>query len=370
MVSSELLTVAVGASEPRPAPAIFLDCLRQVRVTRTESGRSAFQLAFALPPVDQLGQVAADDFDLFNRVLLSATVNGAPTTLIDGVTTHRELTSDGGTTGTVVTLTGEDLTVVMDREERSAEYPAHSEEMIVKSILDRYARYGIRANVVSPPTSSAPPEDERIPVQQSTDLACLLDLAARHDYVFRIDPATDSAPATAYWGPRRTSLPRVDRPLSFTPDFPTAERLSVRVDGLRPVEVTGTTQDPETGGTVAVSAVGLSGQRGPGVPIWETYRAHLRTERYRSSGPNAADATAWAAGRAASTAEAVSLTGRTQTHLIGALLPVPGIVDVAGAGWAHDGEYRITQVTHTISRAENLHLQDFTLSRSGLAGER
>ncbi|MFI5958826.1 hypothetical protein [Cryptosporangium sp. NPDC051539] len=368
---ADLLTMSIGATVPASPSPSFLQSVREVRVTRTESGRAAFQLLLALEDGSgsdgrrsALDKISDDELKPFNRVVLSLAVNGSPVALFDGVTTHREVTADEHGAITVV-LTGEDLTVALDREERSAEYPGQDEEAIVNTILARYAsRYRLRSDVTPPPGSSAP-TDHQVPVQQSTDLEHLLDLAARHDFVFRIDPGLKSP--SAYWGPRRTGLPRAAGPIRFAPEQANAERLRVRVDGLYPVRVKGLLQDPESGSPVTVDVVGLSDHRGSDVPLWETYPDHIRSERYRRSGLSTSDATTWATGRGAATAEAVTLTGVLNTASYGAVLPVPGVVSVLGAGGPHDGDYRIVRVTHTITLRDGLHRQEFTLVRPGLA---
>jgi hypothetical protein len=78
------------------------------------------------------------------RVILVATINGTPSVLADGVITRQEVSPGPGAGVSVLTVTGEDLTTVMDRQEMSGiPYPAMPAEVRVALIVAKYAMYGI-----------------------------------------------------------------------------------------------------------------------------------------------------------------------------------------------------------------------------------
>ena len=55
---------------------------------------------------------------------MSASLNGTPTVLVDGVITHLELSPAQGGQPSTFTVTGSDLSAVMDLWQESLEYPA------------------------------------------------------------------------------------------------------------------------------------------------------------------------------------------------------------------------------------------------------
>ena len=64
-------------------------------------------------------------------MILTVVFNAMPTVLMDGVITNQQF-SPGNQPGTAtLTLTGEDVSVMMDLEKKRAEHPAQSE------VLDR-----------------------------------------------------------------------------------------------------------------------------------------------------------------------------------------------------------------------------------------
>ena len=67
-------------------------------------------------------------------------------------------------------MTGEDVSVMMDLEEKSAEHPAQDETIIALKLIASYAQYGLIPVVIPPVVIDPPIPIERTPVQQGTDL--------------------------------------------------------------------------------------------------------------------------------------------------------------------------------------------------------
>jgi hypothetical protein len=109
---------------------------------------------------------------------------GLPKVLMDGVITHRELTPGSSPGASTLTVTGEDVSVMMDVEEKSVEHPAQNEMIIATLLIAGYATYGLIPMVIPPPAIDTPLPIERIPVQHGTDLAYLTEMARRFGYVF------------------------------------------------------------------------------------------------------------------------------------------------------------------------------------------
>jgi hypothetical protein len=126
------LALLVGPTIAVPAPALLTGALQSVEVKHSDEERSGFQITFQ---TGRGGPAALLDHPLmsnpllktFNRLILAVTFNAMPRVLIDGIITHKEL-SPGTEPGTsTLTVTGEDISIMLDREEKSAEHPAQDE---------------------------------------------------------------------------------------------------------------------------------------------------------------------------------------------------------------------------------------------------
>ena len=88
---------------------------------------------------------------------------------------------------TTITVSGQDLTAMMDLEEWNLPYPNMPDNAIVELILAKYAPYGLIPTVV--PTADVPVLIDRVPWQTGeTDLAFIQRLAKRNGYVFYVEP--------------------------------------------------------------------------------------------------------------------------------------------------------------------------------------
>src|SRR4051812_23677831 len=183
------LTLLIGPTVPLPAPPDIAEALQSVSVTQNDEGRSGFQIVLQ---VGRAGPTDLMDYRLllnpllrpFSRVIVMVLFNAMPRILIDGFITNQQF-SPGSQPGTAtLTLTGEDVSVMMDMEKKRAEYPAMSEMMIALLIIGSYARYGLVPKVMPPPSLDQPLPTERTPVHQGTDLEYLKAMGERFGYVF------------------------------------------------------------------------------------------------------------------------------------------------------------------------------------------
>src|SRR5262252_5919199 len=94
-----------------------MDALTSVEVATSATERSAFQLSFTLSnrsPLQTLFLLAMGGPGVELRVVIVVTVNSLPHVLMDGVIRHHEVQPAGDTGHSVLSITGEDLTAVMD----------------------------------------------------------------------------------------------------------------------------------------------------------------------------------------------------------------------------------------------------------------
>lgn len=362
------LTLLVGPTVPIPAPPHLTSALQGVEVEHSDEGRSAFRLTFE---AGRSGPADLIDYPLltlpllkpFNRVILMVTFGAIPAVLFDGIITQQELQPGAEPGSGTLSVTGEDVSVMMDLEERSAEHPAQDETIIANVTILKYAQYGLIPMVLPPPVIDPPIPIERIPVQQATDLQYLQQMAARHGYVFFVAPGPAPGMNLAYWGPPK----RIDVPqpaLSVNLGSSTnVERISFRNEALSPTLVSGRIQDRTTNQampveTFASTRVGLASQ-----PAWMVNQPNVRKTQLRASGLNAMQAFARAQGTTDASADVLTGDGELDAIRYGRLLHARGIVGVRGAGYAHDGLYYVKRVRHTIRRGE--YKQQFTLRREG-----
>jgi len=366
-VLSAVLTLLVGPAVPVPASPALIEALEQVEVTTSDRGRSGFQLRFAAgrsgpAELADYPLLTGSDLNVFDRVVVMITFGGGTRqVLMDGVITHRELTP-GTLPGTgMLTITGEDVSVMMDLEERVAEHPSQDEASIATALIGRYSRYGLVADVVRPSSAEAPAASERVPVQRGTDLAYLQQMGRRFGHVFYLVPGPQPASSTAYWGPPvRTGTPQPALSVNLGAET-NVVRIAFRANGLGPTRVTGQNQDPRTGAAAEVSSQGSTRTTLAAAPDWQNQ--NVRTTLFCESGLSTSQALARAQGAADDSSDSVTVTGTVDTLRYGHLLVARGLAGLRGAGRAHDGLYYVQRVTHRISVGE--YLQDFVLTRDG-----
>jgi hypothetical protein len=198
------LTLLVGPGVPIPAPKPLMDALESVEVTSSADTPSGFQLSFVVDnrsPLHTLLLVAGGQVPWL-RVILVATMNSLPTVLMDGLITRQEITGANEPGQSRLTITGEDLTVAMDKQDMSGlPYPAMPPAARVALIVARYGLYGMLPIIIPSLFEDIPIPVERIPTHEGTDLAYIRQLAKEAGHVFYIEPGPLPGANVAYWGP-------------------------------------------------------------------------------------------------------------------------------------------------------------------------
>jgi len=282
---------------------------------------------------------------------------------MDGIITNQQL-NPGQQPGTsTLTVTGEDVSVMMDLEERSVEHPAQNEMVIALKLIASYAQYGVIPKVLPPPSLDMPLPTERIPVQQGTDLAYLQEMANRFAYVFYVTPGPAPLTNTAYWGPPvRAGVPQRALKTNVGPNM-NVNSIDFRYDGLAPTRVKGQVQDRRSHQTVPVQTatstrLALAAQRAL------LTQSCTRVRQFRQSGLDATQALARAqADTDAAADRTVTATGELDAMRYQGILKPRGLVGLQGAGYTYDGLYYVQQVTHRIRAGA--YTQQFALTREG-----
>jgi hypothetical protein len=362
------LSVLAGATLPVPLPGPVTARLRSARVTESDDDRSVFTLTF---DAGRAGPGAALDTPLLSspvttgaRVVLVVTVGVLPSVLMDGIVTSVELTPGDEPGAATLTATGEDVSVLLDREERDTEWPALDDYPQVLAILAPYAARGIVPMAIPPADMDPPLPIERVPTQHDTDLRHLTELARRHGYVAYVIPGPAPGTSTFYWGPPvRVGLPQPALSVDLGPETNVTAPPQFRVDALAPVTVAGSVQDPRSGVTTPVRSAASLRPPLAALPLWQTHAADVRTRRLRESGAGTTTALARAQAEVDRSIDAVTGEGEIDGARYGGVLRPRGLVGVRGAGWSHDGLWYVRRVVHDI--APGAYRQQFTIAREG-----
>lgn len=362
------VTLLIGPTVAVPVPPPVIQALRAVEVTHKDEGHSGFSVTFH---VGRSGPADLVDYALvanpllkpFNRVIVIVTFNVTPHVLMDGIIARQEL-SPGQQPGTAtLTIKGLDVSVMMDRQEKSVEHPAQDETIIANKIIASYAQYGLIPMVIPPLAIDPPIPIERTPVQQGTDLDYLRRLAARHGYVFYVMPGPAPFTNIAYFGPNlRPGVPQRAITVNMGPET-NATLDEARDDALGPKRVEGQVQDRNTNQTMPVRSVVPARVPLASQPNWLVNMANVRVEQQRSSGLSVSQAMGRAQGAMEASVDAVKLEGELDAGSYGGVLKSRELVGVRGAGYQNDGFFYVKKVTHKVEPGK--YRQRFLLTREG-----
>jgi len=362
-LSGIYLTVLLGQSSPAPAPKYLLEALDSIEVTHSDTGRSGFQMIF------RAGRSAKDtqDYKLmespllypFSRVVLTVTINSLPQVLMDGIISVQQLNIGSEPGAARVSVTGEDVSLMMDREEKSEEHPGQSETTIARKIIASYTDFGLIPDIKAPFVQETPLATERIPVQQGTDLEFLSLLAQRFGYVFYLRAGPTPGRNTAYWGPPvRQGSPQHALSVNMGPNS-NVDKIDFQNNSLAAVEVVGRVLDSSTNKPAPLQIP--ASQRSP---LAGATPKTKRIMQFRKSGLTGMQASARARGIMDAAADnAVTCSGELDSVRYGGLLQARELVGVRGAGRTYDGLWYVKKVTHKIRQDE--YKQSFTLTREG-----
>jgi len=366
MLKGVHLTLMIGPAVPAPAPKPVIDALQSVQVTSSKD-RSGFQLTFAVSKDSPLlaTMLPAGYLDpMITRVVIIATVNGFPHVLMDGIITRQELSPSNEPGASTLTVTGEDLSVLMDVVEMSfMRYPAQPEVARLVVILGKYGPFGIVPVVVPPLPPDVTVPTNSIPTHRGTDLAYMRELAKSAGYVFYVEPGPMPLQNIAYFGPD-IRLPVPQPALSVNMDAHTnVESVSFSLDGLAKKVIVYTIMDPgKQRVPIPIPVPDVSILRPPlGARLTPPAKVEFANKGAAQTTPKAIQEML---GMSFNASTAVSATGSLDVLRYGHVLRSRMLVGVRGAGIAYDGMYYVDSVTHNLKRGE--YKQKFSLSRDGL----
>ena len=360
------LSLMIGPAVPLPAPQSVIDALVSVQVTSGKE-KSGFQLTFALSKKSLLMTtlLPVGYFDpMITRVIIIVSLGGFPNAIMDGRVTRQELTPSSEPGQSTLTITGEDLSILMDVVEMPfMRYPATPDIGQIYAILAKYLVFGIVPLAIPPFINDVPLPTKKIPTHQGTDLAYLKKLANDHAYVFYVEPGPLPGESIAYWGPD-IRIPVPQPALNINMDAHTnVEAMSFSLDGLAKKIVVLGVYDPVTGKVpIPVPLPNVNIFRPPlGLRPTIPSKVEFPDWSFKEEFPGIIDK---ALGVLARSSDSITVQGSLDVLRYGHVLRSRMLVGVRGAGMAYDGLYYVNSVTHNIKRGE--YKQSFQLSRDGL----
>jgi hypothetical protein len=371
MLKSVQLNLMIGPLFPSTAPRPVMDALVEAEVTVNDVGTSGFQLTFSIDkqsPLQLLFLLTGGLPLLFMRVVLTATVNGVANVLIDGVITNNHIAPGDKGSNSTLTLTGEDLTALMNQSNWSGfPFPALPAEARVALLLAKYAVFGVVPLVIPSIMIDIPLPIDQIPSQQGTDLEYIRALAERVGYVFYLDPGPAAGMSKAYWGPQIKVGP-VQPALNADMDaYTNVESLHFNFDQQQNKIPILYIYNEQTGISIPIPIppiTPLNPPLGAIPPLPTNILGDLKPMRDDLSKRPIPQAVMVGLALASQMAEAVTGEGSLDVTRYGGILKARQLVGVRGVGPAFDGLYYVKSVTHKIKRGE--YKQNFKLSRNGL----
>jgi hypothetical protein len=365
---STRVTLYLGPAIAIPAPAPIVEALTAIEVTQDANGRDGFQLTFT---IGRGGLLGAIDYPLlanpllraFSRVVIQVWVGVISQVIMDGFITNHQVTPSNQPGQSTLTVTGEDMRVVMGLREFCLPYPMPVEARVAM-ILAKYAIYlGAPPIIIPAIVPDAPLPIERIPTHAGTDLAYVEELARRTDYVFYIEPTPIPMVNTAYWGPEnRLSMPQAALSVNLGAET-NVDSFDTQHNALNPSTVLGAVQEKRSGAIAPIATFASS--RPPLVPLptMQLQQPYVRSTLSQENGSDVVQALARAQSATNKSADALTASGQLNISRYGNILRARRLVGVRGAGWLLDGFYYVKRVTHSIKKGE--YKQSFSLAREG-----
>ncbi|HEY4281146.1 MAG TPA: hypothetical protein VGM91_23230 [Conexibacter sp.] len=368
------LTLLIGPTLPLPAPVTLTEALKSIEVTHQDQGRSGFQLTFE---AGRAGPADIVDYPLllgpllrpWNRVVLVLTLTGVPEVLMDGVITHQQHTPSSDPGASTITVTGEDLSVLMDLKQKRQPWPAVPEMAIALAIVGSYAQLGMLPEIIPATSTDVPLPIQRTPVQVGTDLAYLQEMAGRFAYVFYVEPGPAPMLNTAYWGPpKRVGIPQSALSVNLG-NRTNVDSIGFSYNALEPNTVAFKIQDRDTESQFGFETFASTRLPLSALPALPTNQPNVRSVDMgiveNPTGLNIMQTITRAQALTdASTDNVVSASGTLDGLRYGGMLKPRGLVGLRGAGFSYDGNYYVKSVSHSITKGN--YKQRFTITRDGV----
>jgi hypothetical protein len=298
-------------------------------------------------------------------VIIAVTVNGSMEVLMDGIITKQDVTASNMAGKSTLSITGLDLTAIMDFIDlKGIPYPAIPAFVVVEIILAKYAVLGVIPLAIPTVVSLINNPLEQIPKQTGTDYQYVTELAAGSSAVFYLDPGPRPGMSLAYWGPDLSKMFGSPQPAgSINLDATTNwDAFSASYDGTLATQYFVTIIEPNTKIPIPIPV--------PNIDILKPTLAAQAATPLKSkqlepvANKNPAEAVLAGLSALFASSDAITASGQLDVLRYGHIFKARQLAQVRGAGDYYDGKYYVKSVTHNIKRGE--YKQSFTLARGGV----
>lgn len=358
------LTLMMGAISASPVGRDLIESLVSAQVTVAAGSRTGFQMVFQVGKNSNIATqlIPSGFFDPPTRVILVVTPGGSSTVLIDGVITRQELSVSNEPGQSHLTITGEDVSRMMDLIEFKIPYPAMPSELRIALMIAKYAMYGIVPLIIPSILIDINDPTLQVAAQNVTDLAYINKLAAEAGYVFYIEPGPTPGMNLAYWGPEiKVGSPQP----ALTVNMDAASNVESLNFGYDPMGKTLfllNVQLPVVKTAITVPVPDISPLNPPlGLKPSIPFKVEYLEGTVKQTIPKA---TMMAMSAQSKATDVITASGQLDVLRYGQVLKARQLVGVRGAGPAYDGLYYVKSVTHNLKRGE--YKQSFSLTRNAL----
>jgi hypothetical protein len=364
MIKGVHLKLYFGLASPSVAPPDVLEALQSVQVSVSTSKKSGFQMVFSTGKRSRLvhSRILGGFFDPPQRVVIAVIIKGSEHVLMDGVITAHEFSPSNLPGQARFTITGEDLTRMMDLVDLTGiPYPAVPVDGRVLGILAKYAPLGVVPKVIpSVLIADIPDPLDAWPMQNGTDLAYITSLAKSAGYVFYIEPGPEPGTSVAYWGPEiKTGRPQ-DALIVNSDAANNAELSSITFNGFGKVVYLILIQNAMTKIPIPIPVPDITPIN---PPLGRKLIPPLRIEPLRGLAKfTPLQAAAVGLAETSKAADVISGEGSLDVLRYGRILKARQLVNLQGAGEHLNGSYYVASVTHNIKPGQ--YKQSFTLSKN------
>jgi hypothetical protein len=354
------LLILTGTGIPLPVSRALLDALVSVDVHSDPQAGDGFALTFTLARSGPGRFGVLDDGELSpgTRTVIAVVMGVLPVVLIDGIVTQHDIEPGEEPGSATLTVTGRDLTYLMDLVERNKPFANRPDMLIFTEIVADYAQYGL---VPQPsPTNDVPIELQRTPRQHETDLQFIRRMAERNGFVFFIDYQTIGV-STAYFGPEnRLGIPQTAIGVN-TGEPGDARDVHFTFDAAAPVGTSGIIVEPLS--KIPLPIPVLPSLKIP--PLAASPATAVRTNLAREvANKDPVQAALALLATSSSAPDAVKGTCELETLSYGGIVRPRALIGLRGAGLSYDGIYFVTGVAHAIAKGS--YTQRVSFSREGL----
>jgi hypothetical protein len=355
-------TLLIGLP-PLPAPPPLVEALQKIEIETSTDVASAFRLRFGLT------QSAGLDWDLvgpqyeetlfrpFMPVQIRVKVGiDIPETIINGYISGQQVLYDDDGGGSALEVTGMDITMLMNLQEKVMSWPMLPDAEIATAIFAQY--------LVTPLVSPTLPnliEPEGTTTQRGTDIRFLRRLAQRNGYECFVQPQPQTGIDLGYFGPATNYPGPPEAVLNVRMGADTnVSDFKIRYDMTRPTTAIGMGLDVKTRAPAAFPALvpatppPVAGLYPFGMPMG------LDGTVLRSFGPQSqplifpAETGEFALPGLGSATQAIVNRSSWAVTAEGTVGPDVGVlrpgstVNIRGIGLFFNGSYYLTRISHTI----------------------